>query len=128
MVPMTTNLDEEGPILDATPSIVPQFIPSIMEFGPWTFPILEEEEASVKGSMTSRLLAEERDMGGETSGSGGQPTLSTMGQCKVICRWGVTLRTTKNVPYGQGSKTKKEADDGSNGGIFMVVKRVLDHY
>ena len=57
-VPITTNLDE-GPIPNATPWIAPQFIPLIMEPDNLAFPILREEEASVKDSVTFGLPAKE---------------------------------------------------------------------
>ena len=54
---MTTNLDEKGLVPHATPSIAPQFIPSITEPCHYIFPILEEEEASAKDFVMFGLPA-----------------------------------------------------------------------
>ena len=106
---MTSNLEEEGQVTDATPSIAPQSIPLIMEPSPWTFPIPEYEEASAKDSMISRLPTKERDMGGEASGSGGQPTPSTMGQSKVYMPvGGGTEDEEKMAPVAKETKQKGE--------------------
>ena len=79
-------MDEEGLVPSAATLRTPQSIPLIMELDYWTFPIPEEEEANVKDSVTSKLLAREQNVGGEASGFGEYPKLSTVGQTKIYKR------------------------------------------
>ena len=51
--------------------------------GHWFSTIPEEEEARLKDFIKSGLLANEHNMGGGASGSGGSPTLSIVEQTKV---------------------------------------------
>ena len=70
LVLVTPNLDKEASIPDATKS----WIPPKTEPDHWPIPIIPEEEvASVKDSVTSRLPSREQNLGAEANGSGGVP-------------------------------------------------------
>ena len=127
---MTINLAGEGSVLDAKTLVFPQstvktVVPTLCNW--FIPPILEEEEGSVKDSVTSKLPSREQIVGGEASGYGGQPALSTMGQPKIYERVVEDADVEEKLaPIAKENKTKKEVDNGSDSGIFMVVEGVLD--
>ena len=94
------NPDEEELVPNIEPSIFPPFTSKAV--GPpshgWLIPpIQEEEEASVKDSITSGLPSREQNVGVEASRSSGQLTLSMMGQSKVYTLAGEDARDDEKV-------------------------------
>ena len=74
-VPTSVNLDKERLVISGVvTSIAPQFLPkttSPTQASPQFFTILDDEVSSVKDFVIFGLLARERNMGVESSGSGG---------------------------------------------------------
>ena len=78
LAPATINLDA----VESAPT------ETVQSGTPWSWlaGIPEEEESSVKDSMTSGLPSKRLSVDGEASGSGGQPMLAVMDESKVYAR------------------------------------------
>ena len=74
----------------------------------WLADMPEEEEASVKDSMTYGLLSKRPRVGGEANGFGGQPMLSMMDESKVYTREGEDIVIEKRMALVANKTEEKE--------------------
>ena len=102
LVLTSTNLDEEELALGIEASIFLPFAASTAGPTPshWFIPpIPEEEEVSVKDSVTSGLPSKEQNMGAKASGSGRQPTLSVVGGPKAYTPMSEDTEDVKKLAF-----------------------------
>ena len=66
-------------------------------------------------------------MGGEVSGSSGHLVLSIVEQTKVYERANDDANAKEKMsPMANQTEQKREANNGSNGGVLMAVQKILD--